>query len=105
MTNLTEDEYAILMQEIDVIQRDRRESRRRRFHQSKLDPFRGQIIALDEKGSSLNDIVIWLETKRLTVSRSTISRALHRWSAAQAALIATSTARNSEAAPGEALRP
>jgi hypothetical protein len=58
----------------------------KRYRRSKLDKFRGEILALEKAGASCADIALWLREHKIKADGSTVSRYL----AKQKALLATS---------------
>lgn len=52
--------------------------RRRRYRRSKLDRYRAELVKLRRAGASLAQLQLWLQNRRLKVSRSTIHRYLRR---------------------------
>lgn len=53
-------------------------TRRRKYRRSRLDRYRAELVKLRNAGASLALMKLWLQDRRLAVSRSTISRYLGR---------------------------
>jgi len=60
------------------LRRKQRLMRRRVYRRSRLDRYRAELAKLRRAGASLGQLQLWLDTKRLQVSRSTILRFLNR---------------------------
>lgn len=48
--------------------------RKKRFYQSRLDPYKGELFQLHNAGATTAELQRWLRTKRITVAWSTVSR-------------------------------
>jgi hypothetical protein len=59
--------------------------KKRRYRRSKLDRYRGEILALEQAGASNADIALWLRERKLKAAGSTVARYI----AKQKALLAT----------------
>jgi|AMFO01.1.fsa_nt_gi hypothetical protein len=72
-------EEALNAQLADV-RRVRGMAKRKKRHQSQLDPYRAELMALRSSGASWNDLRDWLRRyARLKVNRSTIIRRMNQW--------------------------
>jgi len=65
-------------QELDDLRRRQALKRRRKYRRSRLDRFRAELVKLRKAGASLAQLQLWLKDWRLSVSRSSILRYLHR---------------------------
>ena len=65
--------------ELQRIQSLRAEARRKRFHKSRLEKYRAELVAMYRIGASCGDLAEWLRvTHRCRIHRSTISRFLKK---------------------------
>lgn len=67
-----------LTAELAAIRQQCRMARRKRYHRSRLDRYRAEIVALRRAGATLAEIAAWLRQRRCKVACSTISRYLAR---------------------------
>jgi len=61
--------------------------RKHKFSQAKLDPFRAEILELNNQAASLSEIRDWLRRyRRVSVDKSTVFRSIRRWSDGEASV-------------------
>ena len=48
--------------------------RKKRFYQSRLDPYKGELFQLHNAGATTAELQRWLRAKRIKVAWSTVSR-------------------------------
>ena len=65
--------------ELQRIRSLRAEARRKRFHKSRLEKYRAELVAMHKIGASCGDLAEWLRvTHRCRIHRSSISRFLKK---------------------------
>ena len=65
--------------EVERIRSLRAEARRKRFHKSRLDKYRAELVAMRQVGASCADLAKWLRvTHRCKINRSSIDRFLKK---------------------------
>jgi len=57
---------------LEVIRAKKKMKRRWRLRKSRLDPVRGEVLALDRDGASLSEIKAWLDERKIVVERTTV---------------------------------
>lgn len=67
-----------LIAELAMIRQQRRMARRKRYHRSRLDRYRAEVVGLRRAGATLAEIAAWLRRRHCKVVTSTISRYLAR---------------------------
>lgn len=70
-----------LLDELANIRIHRKKIKRRSYSRSssKLDRYRHEILFLFQEDASLEDIRLWLKSRKCKVDRSTIHRRIHLW--------------------------
>lgn len=64
--------------ELATVRKRRAVTKRRRWRQHQLDPFRAELVALRCAGASFPDLVVWLRLRKITTSHTTVLRYLRK---------------------------
>jgi len=65
----------IILEELQVLIKQTKASRKKRFYKSKLDKYHDTLIELNKAGASKSEIQRWLQMKNINVVWTTV----HRW--------------------------
>ncbi len=60
--------------EVAQLKSHKRRIRKRVYRRSKLDTYRGELIALHREGASATDLQRWLQQQRIRVTLTTVTR-------------------------------
>lgn len=60
--------------ELAKLKAETRELRQKRFKNSRLNAYRGELVRMHEKGATVAELQRWLKAKRISVAWTTVKR-------------------------------